>query len=283
LTITTFVGVLPETFPIAPERTNTNGVFSCEQGDGTINDMRKRAVLFALIAASTPIPAHAQTFVDVFAGRSFPARTAASITANEARIDDVIIPAQLRIDVESLKPTHSTIFGVRAGHWFDWFGVAVDAATLNPDVKRQTVRATANLRFDEQVFGREVIVDPGRSVAVDIPRVGVPTTATFAALAMVRVPRSGVQPYVFAGPAYLVTDSDISGHWGVRAGGGAKIPLSRSIAVFGEYRYTGVNDARAVAGRIGGTARGVSGSTGDILVGLDVRNHSLAGGMSFSF
>ena len=238
---------------------------------------------FLLAAGSLSQPASAQIFVDVFAGRSLPERTAASVTADQARINGEIIPAQLRVDVESLKPTQSTIFGLRVGHWFNWFGVAVDAATLSPDLKRQTVRATANLRFDEQVFGEQVTVDPGRSVSVDIPRIGVPTTATIAAVAMVRVPRAGIQPYVFAGPAYLITDSDISGYWGVRAGAGAKLPLSDHIAVFAEYRYTGVSNAKAVAGQVAGSTRGVTGSTGDIRVGLDVRNHSLAGGLSFAF
>jgi len=242
-----------------------------------------KMTVIVLAAPSLPTSASAQTFVDVFAGRSLPERTAASITADEARINDTIVPAQLRVNIESLKPTHSTTVGIRAGHWFSWFGVAVDAATFDPDVKRQTVRATANLRFDEQVFGEQVTIDPGRSVSVDIPRITVPTTATIAALAMVRIPRPGVQPYLFAGPAYLITDSDISGYWGLRAGAGAKVPLSRSIAIFGEYRYTGVNDARAVAGRIAGSTQGVSGSTGDLRVDLDVRNHSLAGGVSLTF
>ncbi len=121
-------------------------------------------------------------------------------------------------------------------------------------------------------------IDPGRLVSVDIPRVTVPTTA----MAMLRLPRGAVEPYAFAGPVYLVTDSDLSGQWGLRAGGGIGLPVGRSVTLFGEYRYTAVS-ASAVAGRIGGSARGVSGTTGDIKVDLDVRNHSAVGGLSFSF
>ncbi|MBD8546724.1 outer membrane protein [Sphingomonas sp. CFBP 8760] len=234
-------------------------------------------------AITIPTTASAQTFVDVFAARYPPERTAASITADEARINGAIVPAQLRVDVESLRPTKSTIFGLRVGHWFNWFGVAIDAATLSPDLDRQTVRASANLRFDERVFGEQVTIDPGQSVAVDIPRLKVPTTATAAALAMVRIPRAGVQPYIFAGPAYLITDSDVSGYWGIRAGVGARLPLSRHIAMFAEYRYTGIGNAHAIAGRVTGSAGGISGSTGDIHVGLDMRNHSLAGGLNLTF
>ncbi len=241
------------------------------------------AALGGVMAAG---PAGAQTFVDLFAGRSFPESTAATITADEARVNGAIVPARLRIDVARLEPTNSTIFGARMGHWFGAFGIAVDAATLDPDVRRQTIRATGNLRFDEQVFGQEVVIDPGDSVAVDIPRLSVPTTATLSALAMVRIPRGGIEPYAFAGPTYLVTDSDIGGNWGLRAGAGVKLMLTRSIGLFGEYRYTRVS-ADAVAGRIGGTVSGdrgsVSGTTGDIRVDLDVRNHSAVGGVSFAF
>lgn len=237
------------------------------------------AVLVATVAA---MPAQAQTFVDVFAGRSMPERTAATITADEARINGSIVPATLRVRVESLEPTNSTIYGARVGHWFNWFGIAVDAATLDPDVKRQTIRATANLQFDEDLFGEEVTIAPGNLVSVDIPRVTVPTTATIAALAMVRVPGKSLEPYAFAGPAYLITDSDLSGNWGLRAGGGVKVPLSRRFALFGEYRYTHIS-ADAIAGRIGGEMAGVSGDSGDIRVDLNVRNHSAVGGVSFSF
>ena len=239
-------------------------------------------IVAATVALCVSAPASAQTFVDVFAGRSMPERTPATLTADEARVNGQIVPAQLRIEVESLDPTNSATYGVRLGHWFDWLGIAVDASTLDPDVKRQTIRATASLRFDEEVFGEQVTIDPGNLVSVDIPRVTVPTTATVAALAMVRLPRGAFEPYAFAGPVYLVTDNDLSGQWGLRAGGGIRLPVGRSVTLFGEYRYTDVS-ASAVAGRIGGGARGVSGTTGDIKVDLDVRNHSAVGGLSFSF
>lgn len=243
------------------------------------------AAMAVATLAATVTPASSQVFVDLFAGRSMPENTAATLRADEARVNDTVIPAQLRIDVETLRPTNSTIFGARLGYWSGAVGIAVDASTLDPDVKRQTIRATGNLRFDDDVFGERVVIDPGRSVAVDIPRITVPTTATFAALAMLRLPPTPgtrVTPYAFAGPVYLVTDSDISGDWGLRAGAGLKVPLSRAVSLFGEYRYTNVS-ASAVAGRIGGEAMGVRGTTGDIRIDLDVRNHSAVGGIGFTF
>ncbi len=239
--------------------------------------------LATLVATVTP--ASSQVFIDVFAGRSMPENTAATLQADEARVNDTVIPAQLRIDVERLRPTNSTIFGARLGYWSGAVGIAVDASTLDPDVKRQTIRATGNLRFDDDVFGERVVIDPGQSVTVDIPRVTVPTTATFAALAMLRLPPNPgtrITPYAFAGPVYLVTDSDISGDWGLRAGAGLKLPLSRTVSLFGEYRYTDVS-ASAVAGKIGGDVLGARGTTGDIRVDLKVRNHSTVGGIGFTF
>jgi len=246
-----------------------------------------RRTFYAAIAtlAATATPASSQVFLDLFAGRSMPENTPATLRADEARVNDTIVPAQLRIDVERLRPTNSTIFGARLGYWLGAIGVAVDASTLDPDVKRQTIRATGNLQLDDDVFGERVVINPGQFVSVDIPRVTVPTTATFAALAMLRLPPTPgtrITPYAFAGPVYLVTDSDISGDWGLRAGGGVKVPLSRSVSLFGEYRYTNVS-ASAVAGRIGGDVMGVRGTTGDIRVDLDVRNHSAVGGIGFTF
>lgn len=135
------------------------------------------------------------------------------------------------------------------------------------------------------MFGERVTIAPGDAVSVAIPRVTVPTTASLAALAMIRLPPAGrarISPYAFAGPAYLVTDSDLGGNWGLRAGGGVRVPLSSRLSLFGEYRYTRVA-ADAVAGRVGGRRDDVRASSGDIRVDLTVRNHSAVGGLGFTF
>lgn len=244
-----------------------------------------RLSLYVMASASvlTPNYASGQTFIDVFAGRARPERTPASITADQAKIDGTIIPARLRIDIESLKPTRSATVGVRIGRWKDWIGVAVDVASLNPNVERQTIRATANLRFDQRVFGQPVVIDPGAMLKVDIPRVQVPTTAAIAALAMVRVPGHKIAPYALFGPAYLITDTSLSGSWGVQTGAGLRVGVAHRLSLFGEYRYTSVTGARTVAGRIDGSVGDISGTTGDIKVGVDLRNHSLVGGLGLEF
>lgn len=250
--------------------------------------MKRLAFLAACLLAT---PAGAETFVDVFAGRSTPETTPLRLTAGEARVNGQIVPATLRVDVARVEPSNSTIYGGRIGHWFGrTIGIAVDVATLSPDVKRQTVTARANLAFDESVFGERVTIAPGDAVSADIPRIGVPTTATIAALAMARLPigatpdRPGgrAAPYAFAGPVWLITDSSLDGNLGLRAGGGVRLALTRSLGLFAEYRYTRVN-ADAVAGRIGGNAGGTRATTGDIRVDLTVRNHAGVGGVSLGF
>ncbi|MEH3107301.1 MAG: outer membrane beta-barrel protein [Sphingomonas fennica] len=253
--------------------------------------MRLPALVTAFAALAAAAPASAETFIDVFAGRSFPQSTPLSLTADEARINGQVVPATLQIDIARVEPANATLYGGRAGHWFGrLFGVAVDIATLNPDVKQQTVTARANLEFDEAVFGERVTIAPGDAVSADIPRIGVPTTVTVAALAMVRAPigatdaRPGGRfaPYAFAGPVWVVTDSSLDGDLGFRAGGGARVALTRGLGLFAEYRYTRAN-ADAVAGRFSGRTDGASGTTGDIRVDLRLRNHAAVGGVSLSF
>ncbi|MEX2482448.1 MAG: outer membrane beta-barrel protein [Gammaproteobacteria bacterium] len=220
-----------------------------------------------------------------------PENTPVTLTSDEARINGDIFPAALRVDVASVNPTASTIFGGRIGHWFGHnFGVAVDASTLNPDVKRQTVTATADLELDESIFGERVKISTGRAVAVNVPRITIRTTATVAAQALVRLPIGAtaerptgwIAPYAFAGPVWLVTDPSLDGNLGLRVGGGAKLPLSRNFALFVEYRYTRV-DADMEAGKIGGVRGNMHAETGKIRADLRLRNHSAVGGISVSF
>lgn len=251
-----------------------------------------RSILVSgVLLASAPLPSVAETFVDIFAGRAMPERTPVTLTSDQARINDEVFPARLRVDVADVEPTNSTIFGGRIGHWFGHnIGVAIDASTLDPDVKRQTVTATAKFEFDESIFGERVTIAPGDAVAAKIPRISIRTTATVAALAMVRLPVGAtaelpagrIAPYAFAGPVWLVTDPSLDGNLGLRVGGGAKLALSRHFALFAEYRYTRVN-ADTKAGKIGGTLGNIRATTGKIRADLRVRNHSAIGGVSLSF
>lgn len=245
--------------------------------------LRTGAALLAVLCGLTAArPAQAQAFVDAFAGRSAIAGRSATITTDEVRLDDLVVPADVHIDVERLRGTGSSTFGLRAGYWFGAFGIALDAATLDPDVKRQTIRATGNADFDEELFGERITIRQGERVSVDIPLVTVPTTASIAPLAMVRLRRGRWEPYAFAGPAYIVTDKDLSGDWGVRAGAGLKFAVTRSLRLFGEYRFTAV-DASVVAGRIKGRTELGEASSGPIDVAARIRHHGVVAGLGIQF
>lgn len=244
--------------------------------------MKVSAISALAAAMGVAAPAQAEFTLDAFAGKGFPESRRASIRADEAVVNGIAVPAALRIGVDRLKATNSTTYGARLGYWSGAFGIALDAATLDPDVRRQTVRATGDLRLDESLFGERIVIDPGSQISVSIPHVTVPTTASIAALAMLRLPRGRARPYAFAGPTYVVTDRDLSGDWGLRAGGGLRVAVTRWLGLFGEYRYTRVN-ASAVAGRIGSEIAGVDADSGDIRVDVRLRNHAVVGGIGLQF
>ncbi|TVV70493.1 outer membrane beta-barrel protein [Sphingomonas solaris] len=254
------------------------------------NSVWRRAALMAAALVAVPGAARAEGFIDVYAGRSSAEARSLTIRADEAQVNGAVVPADLRVRLFDVKTTKETLYGARAGYWFGRnVGVAVDVSTLDPDVRAQTLNATANLAFDETVFDEPVTIDAGERRTVTIPKVTVPTTATIAALAMVRLPLGGegvapsrrIAPYAFAGPVWLVTDPSLDGNLGLRAGGGVRVPVAGGIALFAEYRYTRGN-ADAVAGRVSGTVQGISARSGDIRVDIPIRNPSGVAGLSLS-
>lgn len=238
--------------------------------------LRIAALAGSLVLA---LPAHAQVVVEAFGGLSSSDSRSAAIRTDDARVDGTLAATRIGVNIERLKLAPRPVYGVRLGYWAGMIGVAVDAATLNPDVREQTITATTDRRFDQDVFGERVVIEPGYRVTVKLPRLTVPTTGGIAALAMVRLPRGRVRPYAFAGPTYVITDTDLSGAWGLRAGGGLRVALTRSLGVFGEYRYTRVN-ASAVAGRIDTSIAGISGDSGETRVDVKLRQHAMVGGIS---
>lgn len=216
--------------------------------------------------------------MDLFTGTTVPNSGPVSVSADHARLDGNGVKAALDIRLDKVKLSGSTTTGVRAGYWHGAVGMAFDLATFRSDVKLQRLRATANFQMDDDLFGERVKIDAGESVNASIPRIRLPTTATVALLAMVRLPRKQLEPYLFAGPAYLITTPGLSGSWGLRAGGGASMALSSNVAVFAEYRYTSI-EADVIAGRLAGQRDGVSGDTGNIRVKTLLREHGIVAGL----
>lgn len=228
-------------------------------------------------------------FIDAFAGKTWTTRTDLELQTDQVTVDQNNIPVDVSAEIRGLRPKNSTTYGGRIGFWAGNIGFAIDGSTLNPDLRARTVTATANASFDE-IFDRPVSIDIGQDIEVDLPELPIPTTVTLAGLAMFRLPigktadrqRGVIEPYAFAGPVWLVTNERFDGKIGVRLGGGVKLPLGNNLAVFGEYRYTAVDDADVKAGTFRTTVDGITAST-DIIGRVNIRNHAAIGGVSFSF
>jgi opacity protein-like surface antigen len=262
--------------------------FPLEKG---LSLMRTNIVAALALIGFGSSAASAEIFLDGFVGKSWTNRTHLGVRVDDATAQGRPLPVDLRANISGLKPRNSMTYGARIGFWLSNFGVALDASTLNPDLKKGRVRASATADFNQDLFGKPVSIGTGSDISVNIPRLPLPTTATLAGLAMVRLPlgaseenpRGGIAPYAFAGPVWLVTNKSFDGKIGLRAGGGIRLPLGRHFAAFGEYRYTAVNGADVKAGRLRGTVAGVAVDSGDITGRLNLRNQTVVAGASLSF
>ena len=250
-----------------------------------------RGAIFVSTLSVAPQAAHAEGFLDIFGGQSWTTRTDLNLRVENATVNGVSVPAEVQVDIEGLKPKNNPTVGARLGFWAGMFGFAIDGSTLDPNLQSRTVRARANIDFDETIFGQPVSIGTGQDVRVSLPELPLPTTVTLAALAMVRLPiaqtnarKHGIiQPYGFAGPVWLVTNESFDGKIGLRAGAGAKLQLGRNLGLFGEYRYTAVDNADIKAGSFSGSVSGINASTGDIIGRIDIRTHTVVGGVSLTF
>lgn len=226
----------------------------------------------------------------MFAGRNWTTKTDLELRSHRAGVEGETVPERVSADVQGLRPDSTITFGGRIGLWSGNLGIAIDGSTFDPDLKAGSVTATATTNFDE-IFGQQVSIRAGQNLQVDLPDLPVPTTVTLAGLAMIRLPvgkapgreQGRIQPYAFAGPVWLVTNERFSGKIGLRLGGGVKLPLGRSFALFGEYRYTAVDNADVKAGQFVTNARDNSVNTSDIIGRINIRTHAGVAGMALSF
>lgn len=257
--------------------------------------MLRKTLFCGLVSAgilgATSTSAKAEVFIDLYGGQSWTTRTDLKLRVDDATINGQPLPVAVQVEVDGLKPENNPSVGARIGFWSGMFGMALDASTLDPSLRAGSVNASANVDFQEEIFGQPVSIGSGQDVRVSLPALPLPTTVTLAALAMIRLPvakapdrKHGIiQPYGFAGPVWLVTNERFDGKIGLRAGAGARLQIGRNVGVFGEYRYTAVDDADVKAGSFRGNIGNASASTGDIIGRLDIRTHALVGGLSLTF
>jgi opacity protein-like surface antigen len=137
-----------------------------------------------------------------------------------------------RINLGNLALQSNFLYGVKAGYFLpspqkaDWLGVEVEAFTATPNVKQQTVNGT----IQGTAFSSTV---PGASLRV----------TTFVLNVIARYPHERFQPYIGAGIGmFWARASDSGGSSSdVTAGfnglGGLRVFLTKSVALFGEYKY----------------------------------------------
>jgi len=217
-----------------------------------------------------PSSASAEWFLDVYAGWSSTQRTNVDISGQS--ISGVPVQASL-LDVKS---DDSVLGGLRAGYWFGFLpelGIGVDVFYFQPDVPSQRIIATGAVTgkiFDEPISISSA--GPARIPSITIPAV------VFAAdlLARLRflktpdIPNGRLQPYITAGPAFLVTDpEDYGTTLGFKVAGGIAWQFHRRMAVFVEYRYTQF------------LPRDIK--IGDLRYSADVKTNHALGGFSFRF
>lgn len=212
----------------------------------------RRAMAAVVLGLTTlaATDASAEWFVDVYGGRSWTRPADVDIDG----IDVLGVP--VHVTLEEVDPRDSLLVGVRAGYWLGFLpdlGLAVDAFYFRPDVRTQTVIASGAVTTE--IFDVPITVSaagPVRIPAQDIPAVAVSLDL------MVRwrlyrsddAPHGRVQPYLFAGPAFLFTDPDTLGtSAGVKTGGGVAVQVLRRLAVFAEYRFTHF-EAKVRSGRL---------------------------------
>jgi opacity protein-like surface antigen len=197
-------------------------------------------LLVALVlVALGPAPARAEFLLDGYGGLAWTRQTDVEIRG----LDVLGVPVRARLlDVE---PDTSFVVGARFGYWFGALpevGVGVDAFYFEPDVRSQRVTATAAVRgeiLDEDI---DVTVGgPARIPSAKVPAgvIALDLMARWRAYRSEAFPDGRVQPYVTAGPAFLITDpEDFGTAPGLKVGAGVAVHVLRALAVFGEYRFT---------------------------------------------
>jgi opacity protein-like surface antigen len=169
-----------------------------------------------IAAALAPAAADAEWFGELYLGGASTRRTEVTLESpsGESRLPDVDF-------------NRSSIFGGRAGYWFDYVGLGLDVSHFRPDTIPSPLR-----RFD-------LYVTPIAAVLM----------LRWPLLANAEFPHGRLQPYLALGPAvafvegkdttnFFPTDQYDAGFFpGGQGGAGLAWQLQRNIALVGEYRF----------------------------------------------
>lgn len=188
-------------------------------------------------------PVSAEWFADVFGGISL-------TKSHDLRLDDSGIGRGTFEDVEF---DRSWSWGGRAGRYFDavpFLGVGVDFFRFYPDIGPQSVR----LRGCFFPGGCGTGQGGTGSFDVETTALSVDLLLRLPLFRSADAPGGRIQPYLAAGPPLYITtitprrtrnfrnhDSDTDLSFGYKLAAGLAVHVYKSLAVFGEYRFTHVS------------------------------------------
>jgi opacity protein-like surface antigen len=220
----------------------------------------------ALTCLAVAAPAAAEWFGDFYLGGAFTER------------HDVDTNSVTTLDVRFDK---SFAGGARGGYWFPFelgplnFGVGLDISHFRPDISRQT-RSFCSRFCTSGVFD---------DLDLSVWTIGFDAMLRFPLLKSPQFPKGQLQPYITVGPAIFVAHAedrrnfepsnqdDTDASVGVKVGAGVAWQFTKTIAMFGEYRYTHFSPEFTFRDDVRGSAT----------LSTDVNTHYLLVGASFRF
>ena len=195
----------------------------------------------ALACLGIATPAAAEWFGDLYLGGAFTEKhdvDTNSVTTLDVRFDNAW---------SRTRPTWwSFAGGVRGGYWFPFelgplnFGVGLDLSHFRPDISRQT-RSFCSRFCTSGIFD---------DLDLSVWTLGFDAMLRFPLLKSPQFPKGQLQPYITVGPAIFVAHAEDRGNFepsnqhdtdasvGVKVGAGVAWQFTKTIAMFGEYRYT---------------------------------------------
>lgn len=186
------------------------------------------------VLAINPLSTSAEWFADLYVGAAFTQSENMKLTF----LDTIF-------KVEELEFDSSASFGGRLGHWFEavpYLGVALDVSHFRPDISAQSVTVC---RPDS------CFTDPNFHFDLAVTTISFDAMVRWPLLRSSAFPNGQLQPYLTIGPAIFVasgkdlvttggpvTRSETNASVGPKLGAGLAWQFHRTIALFGEYRFT---------------------------------------------
>jgi opacity protein-like surface antigen len=195
--------------------------------------MLTSALAFLVVAS----PAAAEWFTDLYIGGAF---------TEKHDVDTNFPTLGAQVTTLDVSFNNSFVGGFRGGYWFPALlgpldlGVGLDVSHFAPNVSRQT-----------SVFcGRVCVNGVFDDLDLSVWTIGFDAMLRFPFMKSSQFPNGRLQPYLTVGPAIFVAHAEDSQNFepsnqsdsdtsvGVKVGAGVAWQFTKTIAMFGEYRYT---------------------------------------------